>query len=69
MTVTEWSIWFYVLALLVWGALRLKKIGSRELGLPPGPPTVPLLGNLHIFPTEYAHYKWATIQPNVQGES
>ncbi|PBK75563.1 cytochrome P450 [Armillaria solidipes] len=68
MTVTEWSIWFYVLALLVWGAFILKKIGSRELGLPPGPPTVPLLGNLHIFPTEYAHYKfteWARIYGDV----
>ncbi|KAG7451082.1 cytochrome P450 [Guyanagaster necrorhizus] len=57
MTVTEWSVWFYVFALLVWAALRLKRIGSREPGLPPGPPTVPLLGNLNVFPTEYAHYK------------
>ncbi|KAJ7234772.1 cytochrome P450 [Mycena haematopus] len=36
----------------------LRKIGSREVGLPPGPPTVPLLGNLHVFPTEFAHYKF-----------
>lgn len=67
MTVTE-SIWFYVFAFLVWGFLRLKKIGSREPGLPPGPPTLPLLGNLHIFPTEYAHYKfteWARIYGDV----
>ncbi|KAK0223130.1 cytochrome P450 [Armillaria fumosa] len=67
MTVAEF-IWFYVFALVVWGALRLKKIGSREPGLPPGPSTVPLLGNLHIFPTEYAHYrftKWARIYGDV----
>ncbi|KAJ7234771.1 cytochrome P450 [Mycena haematopus] len=35
----------------------LRKIGSREVGLPPGPPTVPLLGNLHVFPKEFAQYK------------
>ncbi|KAJ7359853.1 cytochrome P450 [Mycena albidolilacea] len=34
------------------------KIGSREKGLPPGPPTVPVLGNAHIFPTEFPHYKF-----------
>ncbi|GAW04989.1 cytochrome partial [Lentinula edodes] len=33
-------------------------IGRREPSLPPGPPTIPLLGNLNIFPTEYAHYKF-----------
>ncbi|KAJ7665797.1 cytochrome P450 [Mycena rosella] len=43
---------------LVGVLLWLRKIGSREPGLPPGPPTVPLLGNLHMFPTEFAHYKF-----------
>ncbi|KAJ7182865.1 cytochrome P450 [Mycena crocata] len=43
-----------VLGLFVW----LRNVGSREAGLPPGPPTLPLLGNLHIFPTEFAHYKF-----------
>ncbi|KAF7328683.1 putative cytochrome P450 [Mycena sanguinolenta] len=36
----------------------LRKVGSREPGLPPGPPIIPLLGNLHVFPTEFAHYKF-----------
>jgi hypothetical protein len=36
---------------------RLSQIGKRESFLPPGPPTIPLFGNLHIFPTEFAHYK------------
>ncbi|KAJ7640502.1 cytochrome P450 [Mycena polygramma] len=43
-------------------AVLLRRVGSRERGLPPGPPTVPILGNIHIFPTEYPHYKlteWA----------
>lgn len=30
-------------------------IARREHGLPPGPPTVPLLGNLHLFPRSELH--------------
>ncbi|EEB91900.1 hypothetical protein MPER_09668, partial [Moniliophthora perniciosa FA553] len=41
-----------LLALLV---IKLLKIGRREKFLPPGPPTVPILGNLHIFPFESPH--------------
>ncbi|KAG9118752.1 hypothetical protein FRC07_006597, partial [Ceratobasidium sp. 392] len=40
------------------------RIGQRETHLPPGPPTIPLLGNLHIFPKTEAHLKltqWARI--------
>ncbi|TFK49876.1 cytochrome P450 [Heliocybe sulcata] len=36
---------------------RILRIGSREKFLPPGPPTIPLLGNLHIFPTHLAYLK------------
>ncbi|KAJ7603367.1 cytochrome P450 [Roridomyces roridus] len=43
-------------ATLLW--LRVRSIGHREPGLPPGPPTIPLLGNLHVFPTEFAHYRF-----------
>ncbi|KAJ7489151.1 cytochrome P450 [Mycena latifolia] len=45
---------FGLLGVFFW----LRKVGTREAGLPPGPPTIPLLGNLHIFPTEFAHYKF-----------
>jgi hypothetical protein len=35
----------------------LRKVGSREKGLPPGPPTLPIVGNLHLLPAEFIHYK------------
>ncbi|KAJ7586994.1 cytochrome P450 [Mycena floridula] len=47
---------------LLWILKKLFNIGKREKGLPPGPPTVPILGNVHLFPTEFAHYRlteWA----------
>ena len=43
--------------LFVWLLLRVLRIGSRTPGLPPGPPTVPLLGNAHMFPGELAHLR------------
>ncbi|KII94757.1 hypothetical protein PLICRDRAFT_693091 [Plicaturopsis crispa FD-325 SS-3] len=52
----------FALAACVWFVLRLIRAGQRERGLPPGPPTVPILGNLLAFPTEHAHLKmtqWA----------
>ncbi|KAK7692525.1 hypothetical protein QCA50_004155 [Cerrena zonata] len=57
------------LALFVfWILNRLRKIGSRQQGLPPGPPTLPLIGNLHLFPTTRAHLKfteWAATYGNI----
>ncbi|KAJ7445976.1 cytochrome P450 [Mycena galericulata] len=44
--------------ILLCAALFLRRVGAREKGLPPGPPTLPILGNLHIFPKEFAHYKF-----------
>ena len=42
----------------VWIVYKLSQVGKRESFLPPGPPTAPLLGNLHIFPTSQAHYQY-----------
>ncbi|KAF9007716.1 cytochrome P450 [Hymenopellis radicata] len=41
----------------------LTRTGKRENGLPPGPPTLPVLGNILSFPREYVYLKlseWAT---------
>lgn len=41
---------------------RLSKVGRRPAGYPPGPPTLPLIGNLHLMPKEKGHLqfqKWA----------
>ncbi|KAJ7772816.1 cytochrome P450 [Mycena olivaceomarginata] len=51
------ALLFLVAFVAICAAIVLK-IGSREKGLPPGPPTVPVLGNAHIFPTEFPHYKF-----------
>ncbi|ESK85938.1 cytochrome p450 [Moniliophthora roreri MCA 2997] len=46
------------LFLLAWLIQKTLKIGRREKYLPGGPPTVPILGNLHIFPIEDPHLKF-----------
>lgn len=41
---------------------RLSRVGQRPKGLPPGPPTIPILGNIHLIPKEKPHLqfeKWA----------
>lgn len=39
------------LVAVLWLAIMVYNAGRRDKDLPPGPPTIPLLGNLHIFPT------------------
>jgi hypothetical protein len=37
-----------IILLLLYGLTKLLRIGRRPTGFPPGPPTIPILGNLHL---------------------
>ncbi|KAF7303882.1 putative cytochrome P450 [Mycena indigotica] len=52
------ALYAYAIVSFLLFVFFMRKVGSRELHLPTGPPTIPLIGNLHIFPTEFAHYKF-----------
>lgn len=48
-----------LLSLLLW---KGRQVGTRPPGCPPGPPTLPLIGNLHQMPVKdgfLQFQKWA----------
>lgn len=49
-----------VLILSAWKLVFALLDGRRSTDLPPGPPTVPILGNLLIFPKKWPHYQFTT---------
>ncbi|OSS45047.1 hypothetical protein B5807_09229 [Epicoccum nigrum] len=56
------SLYAVLIALLALVLHQLSKIGRRPADYPPGPPTLPLIGNLHLMPKEKGHLqfqKWA----------
>lgn len=38
-------------------AFKILAFGSREKHLPPGPPTLPILGNAHLIPSRGVYTK------------
>lgn len=57
--VQSWLVVSLALSLVLY---KLSGFGRRETYLPPGPPTVPIAGNAHIFPTSLAYHqltRWA----------
>ncbi|KAG4292662.1 hypothetical protein FPRO06_12150 [Fusarium proliferatum] len=53
---------YLLIPVLIFGFWRLSKVGRRPAGYPPGPPTLPIIGNLHQIPNRKRHIqfqKWA----------
>lgn len=50
----SWLLLATTTAYLLFKTLRF---GHREKHLPPGPPTVPILGNAHLLPKKDIHLK------------
>lgn len=45
------NFWMLGYIFVAWLIYRLLQVGKRDSRLPPGPPTVPILGNAHQIPT------------------
>ncbi|PPQ93153.1 hypothetical protein CVT25_010777 [Psilocybe cyanescens] len=47
------NISFVVLLAVAWLTFKLLRFGRRDKNLPPGPPTIPILGNVHLLPRKF----------------
>ena len=41
----------------IWCVYKVTQLGKRRKGLPPGPPTIPVLGNVLQYPTKDAYHQ------------
>ena len=58
MYASEYSRTLFCCILPVVGILFLRSLKGRAMQLPPGPPQVPILGNIHQVPDEYQYYRF-----------
>jgi hypothetical protein len=61
-----WSLWLVPTAYVLYKVLTF---GSREKNLPPGPPTIPVLGNAHLIPLKGLHLKYVQRTVNCNDRS
>lgn len=47
------------IAASAYGAYTLVNMGQRTKGMPPGPPTSPVVGNALVFPKEFPHFQFS----------